>query len=279
MQVMLVNNAEEFLSRARPYLEKDKVTHSFILSLAEKYVMSGKPVHRAILAVDGDVQLAAMQTEADRALIVSDGNPRAVSALVQYLKQHKIALPGIYGLALVVEQFSSEMEAKVKTKTGLRLFQLRRVIPPKPPEGSARFANPMDLDTIMQWQKEFYVEAVPHDPVMSDENLRKYLADSINQKQWFIWEVHGKPVCMVGSMRETEIDRWIAPVYTPLHLRGKGYGSALTAYVSQFILDSGKTAMLNTDLANPTSNSIYQKIGYEPVADFAHDIYSNGKNG
>lgn len=273
MQVVVVEQSDEFLNRARSYLEKNEVTHSFILSLAEKYIKSKKPVIRTLLVLDGEVELAAMQTEASRALIVSDGSKAAVSALAQYFKQNRISLPGIYSLADVVERFSRETAARVEATTKLRLFRLLKVIPPKRAGGSARPAVSSDVNTIMKWQKEFYVEAVPHDPVPSDADLRKHLEDTINQKQWFIWEDGGQPVCMVGSMRETEIDRWIAPVYTPLNLRGNGYGSALTAYVSQLILDSGKVAMLNTDLANPTSNSIYQKIGYEPVADFAHDIY------
>jgi predicted GNAT family acetyltransferase len=38
------------------------------------------------------------------------------------------------------------------------------------------------------------------------------------------------------------------------------------------LLDQGKQfTSLFTDLSNPTSNSIYQKIGYQPVCDF--DLY------
>ena len=59
-----------------------------------------------------------------------------------------------------------------------------------------------------------------------------------------------------------------APVYTPPEHRGTGYGSAVTAAVSQHALDAGaRDVILFTDLANPTSNSIYQKIGYRPVYD------------
>jgi predicted GNAT family acetyltransferase len=50
--------------------------------------------------------------------------------------------------------------------------------------------------------------------------------------------------------------------------RGHGYASALVAALSQAILDSGlQFCTLNTDIANPTSNKIYQAIGYVPVCD------------
>ena len=60
----------------------------------------------------------------------------------------------------------------------------------------------------------------------------------------------------------------VGPVYTPPALRGRGYGSAVTAAVSAWARDAGADhVLLFTDLANPTSNSIYQKIGYRPVHD------------
>jgi predicted GNAT family acetyltransferase len=60
----------------------------------------------------------------------------------------------------------------------------------------------------------------------------------------------------------------IGPVYTPRQQRGRGYGSAVTAAVSQLNLGRGRRfCFLYTDLANPTSNAIYLRLGYEPVCD------------
>jgi predicted GNAT family acetyltransferase len=62
----------------------------------------------------------------------------------------------------------------------------------------------------------------------------------------------------------------VAPVYTPAHLRGRGYAGAVTAEVSRAALAAGAAeVLLFTDLANPTSNALYQRIGYRAVADFA----------
>jgi hypothetical protein len=59
----------------------------------------------------------------------------------------------------------------------------------------------------------------------------------------------------------------IGPVFTPPTLRGQGYGSAVTAAAAQHALLTGaKHVVLVADLANPVSNSIYQRIGFEPVA-------------
>ena len=57
-------------------------------------------------------------------------------------------------------------------------------------------------------------------------------------------------------------------VYTPPGLRGRGYASACVAALSQKLLDEGRRyCFLFTDLANPTSNRIYQAVGYEAVVD------------
>jgi predicted GNAT family acetyltransferase len=59
----------------------------------------------------------------------------------------------------------------------------------------------------------------------------------------------------------------IGPVYTPPEHRGHGFASSVTAAASRDILDAGDIACLYTDLANPTSNRIYQALGYRRVLD------------
>jgi hypothetical protein len=75
-------------------------------------------------------------------------------------------------------------------------------------------------------------------------------------------------VSVVGAGGETPNGIRIGPVYTPPEVRNRGYASALTAAASADQLARGRRfCFLFTDLANPTSNKIYQAIGYEPVCD------------
>ena len=77
------------------------------------------------------------------------------------------------------------------------------------------------------------------------------------------------PVCMAAYARPTANGIAINGVFTPAEHRCRGYASALVGAVSQMSLDSGKKfCTLCTDLDNPTSNSIYQKIGYKSVGAF-----------
>ncbi len=84
----------------------------------------------------------------------------------------------------------------------------------------------------------------------------------------YLWEDAGEVVALAGAAGPTPRGIRIGPVYTPPDRRGRGYASNLVAEVSRRQLAAGRSfCFLFTDLANPTSNHIYQTIGYEPVVD------------
>jgi predicted GNAT family acetyltransferase len=148
----------------------------------------------------------------------------------------------------------------------MRAFELRAVVPPRPTPGIVRAAMEDDLLLVQSWLEAFDREAFPNEagyrPV---ETTRAYILDGAT----YLW-VDGEPVCVVGLTRALPHGRTVAPVYTPPEFRNRGYAGACTAAVSQMLLDGGcDYVTLFTDLANPTSNSIYQKIGYRPVCDYA----------
>jgi predicted GNAT family acetyltransferase len=80
--------------------------------------------------------------------------------------------------------------------------------------------------------------------------------------------VDGVPVAMAGRTAAVAGVVRVAPVYTPPALRRRGYGGAATVAVSRAALDGGASdVVLFTDLANPASNALYQRLGYRPVED------------
>ena len=89
-----------------------------------------------------------------------------------------------------------------------------------------------------------------------------------------IWEKKGIPVSMAGYAGPTPNGIRIGAVYTPPEQRKKGYASAVTGGLSQHMLDLGyRFCFLFTDLLNPTSNHIYQQIGYKPVCDVDRYVF------
>ena len=95
-------------------------------------------------------------------------------------------------------------------------------------------------------------------------------------KRLYILEDDDMPVTMAKISRELQTVCVVGLVYTPPYFRGKGYATSCVAAVSQFGLDKGfKKCVLYTDLANPTSNSIYMKIGYKPICDSIEIKFEN----
>lgn len=147
-----------------------------------------------------------------------------------------------------------------------RLYRLGELRPPEPmPAGQSRVARDADLDLAAAWFTAFDVEAHLQ-PVEVDARAR--MASSVAGGRLRLWEVGGQPVAMAGrTPTEAGIAR-VGPVYTPSEHRRRGYGTAVTAEVTADALADGASGVvLYTDLANPTSNSIYQQIGYAPVED------------
>ena len=90
-------------------------------------------------------------------------------------------------------------------------------------------------------------------------------------RHFTFWETpEGAPVSMAASTSVVGGMVRVDPVYTPAHLRGRGYAGAVTVEASRAALTAGATdVVLFTDPDNPTSNALYQRIGYVHVADFA----------
>jgi RimJ/RimL family protein N-acetyltransferase len=154
----------------------------------------------------------------------------------------------------------------VELRMRSRLYELRGLRWPAPrPPGQARLAGRADRGLLVTWSEAFHQEAQsgPEDPEsMVDERL--------SYRGLTLWEDAGQPVSMAGLTRPAAGQVRVGPVYTPPGRRGKGYAGALTCAVSQAAQDAGADrVLLFTDLANPTSNALYQRLGFEPVEDRA----------
>jgi len=156
-------------------------------------------------------------------------------------------------------------------KMAQRIYELRAVVAPTGVPGRLRPATIADLDLAARWRHEFEAEAAHEDNAVAAKSAAER---SIDAGQLFFWEHASRPVCQAVAVRPTRHGICIGGVYTPPEFRRRGYAAACVAALSQQQLDAGRRfCMLYTDLANPTSNSIYQKIGYAPVADSSHYFF------
>jgi RimJ/RimL family protein N-acetyltransferase len=131
-----------------------------------------------------------------------------------------------------------------------------------------RLLNESDMYFFPYWAEAFYAsESYGKEEMAIPQKAEHYLY-RLSSRKLYVLEDAGKPVSMAGLTREMRTAAGVAFVYTPAYFRQRGYATSIVAQISQLALDRGfKKCVLYTDLANPTSNSIYQKIGYKPICD------------
>ena len=262
----------DFLDAAGEFLVAREAEHNQIFGIASSLreapeTYSGPPYLAVV--VDGDqVVAAALQTPPYRVVLSEIDVPAAIDLLADDLVERD--LPGAAGPVDVVRAF---VEARISRggppanlEMSERVYRLAAVRPPRPVVGRSRVATPDDRSLLIEWAEDFEREALGHaDRADVAAGVDRWIAR--RGKTVYLWE-DGEAVslCGVGGLTPNGIR--IGPVYTPPAVRGRGYASALVAAVSQAQLDAGRRfVFLFTDLANATSNHIYQVIGFEPVRD------------
>ncbi len=153
------------------------------------------------------------------------------------------------------------------------VFALHEVRPVPRPSGVALPAVTADVELMVRWIIDFMTEAVPFESTDLEQRARRSaerrVSGDADSGAW-LWEVDGVRVGLSGYGHPTGTGIRIGMVYTPPEHRGNGYATALVADQSQWLLDNGyDVCFLLTDLANPTSNRIYERIGYRQVAEAA----------
>jgi predicted GNAT family acetyltransferase len=263
-----------FEDRAGAFLREREAENNLILGLCAN-LRAGRsfgpqPPYFAVATVGADVVGAAMRTPPLNLLVAAGTHERSVPAIVEDVRGVTAHLPGAVGpvtLARVLaDRWSARTGASARLHMAERIYRLDRVIAPPhgPASGQMRQATALDRALVSGWLLAFAQEAL---------NEGNAAAASASADWWihsgglYLW-VDGQPVAMAGASGPTPNGIRIGAVYTPRELRGRGYASTLVATLSQRQLDAGRRfCFLFTDLSNPTSNKIYQDIGYGPVCD------------
>ena len=182
------------------------------------------------------------------------------------------SIPAALGPNRVVQAFGEAWAALrgVRAVAGARqCIHILEVVraPPEMPPGAMRPAARADVPLVTRWLAAFSRETglpLPGDP---GARARRLTGGDGGDPVLAFWE-DGAPVSMAGFPARTRHGVRIGYVYTPPRHRRRGYATALVAQVSRQVLESGFShCVLYTDLANPTSNSIYRRLGYRPLLD------------
>lgn len=270
-------DVQRFVAHTAPLLLGHEAHNNLILGLCvelarDPNVFGAEPPVMRTVDGAGEPLIAALQTPPNRLIVAQSERLEAVDRLVAGLVAEGRALPGVIGPRPVAERFArgwaGRSGAGVFPGMDMRIYALTAVRPPAPAPGLMRRATEQDRPLLEAWFEAFHHEATPGaGPSNAAEAVGRWLSSP--SRYLALWE-DGAPVAMAGATGPTPNGIRIGAVYTPPAARRRGYASALVAALSQHQLDAGRRfCFLFTDLSNPTSNHIYQALGYEPVVEIA----------
>ncbi|NUV67986.1 MULTISPECIES: GNAT family N-acetyltransferase [unclassified Streptomyces] len=262
------DDVDVFLAAAGPSLAAWPVEHTVALTVTERLRRSGAhhygdddPVLGWWRGADGAVAGTLVRTPPHAALL-NAVPPEAVGPLVEALGAGP-DLDGVDADRDTAALLTTRLR-RYRTEQEQRLYRLGTLRPPAPaPEGRARAATRADRALLVAWVEGFA------DATGQSKSSAEWLVDEGTERgSLTLWESGGTPVALAGRSRMLAGTVRVTLVYTPPEFRGRGFGAAVTAEASRAALAEGAAeVLLFTDLANPTSNGVYLRIGYEPVAD------------
>ncbi|MEB8343957.1 GNAT family N-acetyltransferase [Streptomyces endophyticus] len=279
---LLTSSLDEFDAQAGELLASDPSLHTVALSVTARMRASGWAADGARFGVwtgPGGRATGYFFWTPPHFLYVAlpgegAGRKEAADALVDALAG--LPVDGANGAlestaALAGAWLERHPGARAERVTRQRLFRLGELTPPKSlPEGGSRVAGEADRGLLADWHLAFEAEAHARNAA-TREQAEAWADERIAYGGITLWEdAGGAPVSMAGLTRGSLGTVRVAPVYTPPALRGRGYAAAVTAEVSRAARAGGaEEVLLFTDLSNPTSNALYQRLGYRPVREFA----------
>lgn len=274
MRCVIDSDLRSYADVVLPWLLRDPVVNNVACTVIRQRLDGTVPVEPGtlwirVVADNGDLAGVAFRTP-PRGLLLTGMPPAATEALACHLADLGVRLADADGPDETVAGFAGRYAALTGLAAGKvmgqRLYRLDRVHPPDGVPGRLRQAVPADRDLLVAWSAagvgEVHPDAPPYDP--ADPVDRRIGRDGL----LWVWEDDDRPVSMAWLSPPAAGVVRVSGVYTPPQRRRRGYASGCVAAVSQVALERGAAAcMLYTDVNNPTSNTIYQRIGYRPVAE------------
>ena len=266
LKVLFSEDPAFVLTRADEFLSSEPVLHNLILSILHSRVAQSD-AGRYWIAFDGEKTVGVVvQSPLEYPATLTPMEPRAVVAIVNTIAEAGVALHGVNGNAATAASFAGQWSERCKSAAtpfqGMRLYELLEVGEVPDTEGQLRQAGPRDRSLMILWTRAFQNEIGES---AADTELR--VDRGLAARQLWLWDQNGETTSMAVGREPVQGVVRLSGVYTPPEKRKHGYAAACVHALSKHLRGSGYRCVLYTDLGNPTSNSIYRRIGYRAVAE------------
>lgn len=265
MDVLRFETPKEFLDATKSFRRNDPVRTGLITSIATS-VANGSRIYEGYfwwaVVVGGEVQGIAMRT-LPYGYIFSPMANSAAEALYTFISLEDSKAIEFAGPKSVIDSLEKVSAKPVSEEESELIYEMRKLIPAAP-IGVVRTAVASDFDLIFKWMQEFIEETA-----LRNFNLENLVHVALEAGRYTLLEVGSSVVSLGGTSDIQEFEGFsigrVGPIYTPHEYRKRGYASAITSAISEKLLNQGVVPNLYTQAGNPTSNKIYQKLGYTLV--------------
>jgi uncharacterized protein len=263
------DSINKFWDKTQTYLLQNEAENNVLLGVLQTLRCNPDrypdPPYLAIIENNGEIVATAIRTPPHKLLLSKASHLEGLTLVAQDLQREPF--PGVMGLAPELETFLQEWQGltgqSYRLLTEMRIHQLTALQPSIAANGHLRLVTEKDRVLLVEWLPAFNAEA----GLEVIEDLERFVTNLLKNQNTYLWEDNA-PVSLAAGRKFSDTASRIGSVYTPPEYRRKGYATACVAALSQKLLDEGcDRCFLLTDLANPTSNHIYQQIGYVPVCD------------
>jgi hypothetical protein len=247
--------------QAHEFLVAFPTQHNVLLTLLDQCREQAVGARFWIVVDDGTVAGFAAQTSPELRVGLARMSDDAIHALADAIAA---PVPGVVGAAADAATFAGHFaeghDVPVAPFEAQRLYELLRLETVAAAAGRLRLAVASDTPVLVEWTHAFATETRTSAGNVSD------IVDAVGAERLWVWDDHG-PVAMAGASKPAAGVGRVQRVYTPPSRRGAGYATACVEHLSRTLTGRGLRCVLFTQLANPTSNAIYRRIGYRPVCE------------
>jgi hypothetical protein len=281
MHLIRHSDPQSFLERAGLWLAQHEVENNLIVGISHRLIGKGSAgwagCYFATVEEGDHVVACVIRTPPQKAIITQAGS-QALGLIVEDLANHDRSLPAVLGPEPDVRHFAELWGQRTGTsvRPGMkqRIFEIHRLKPlTRHPNGNLRVALQADVPRLVGWTADFLAETGG----TGEKDFVRIVGERIAEQTLFVWE-DLETVSMVGCRSTAATAFAVNLVYTPPAQRARGYASAAVSAVTAMFLARGYAyGCLFTDLANATSNHIYQALGYQAVCDMSDFLFESGR--
>lgn len=276
MLIKRYSDISEFNTIVKDYLLKNEefnILSLGIVSICLQEEYNSKHIFIAMQDENEEVVFVMIQTINK---MVLTGDIEYIDEAINYLEENDIKLEAILGRVELIDEFAHRYSKinnlEQKTEMNQRIYRLDKISEVRKQNGKLRLGDSKDINTLIHWVEDC---ANCTGDKISIDIAKQYASELIQNKRLYVWEDDGVVVSMVAKSMKSDNGIVVNWVYTPPEYRRKGYATTCVAEFSNKLLEEYQFCALYTDLANPISNSIYIRIGYNPVGDSKVISFSN----